>query len=79
MRKALVSTGWAISLSSFSTNRCSLCRGSISGNVHGFQSVEVFAGWRALIIVSSLMSGCSHGHELKKSINGKTHGSSVES
>ena len=32
-----------------------LCRGSISGS---FQSGKAFAGWTALTIISSLMSGC---------------------
>ena len=53
-RKALVGTGWAISLL-FSVNK--LCRGSISGTVGSFQSGEAFAGQRALTTVGSLMSG----------------------
>ena len=42
-----------------------------------FQLGEVFAGWRALNTVSSLMSGC--GEVINpKTIDGKTHGSSVQ-
>ena len=41
----------------------SLYRGSISGIVGSFQSGEAFTGWRALTIVSSLMSKRGRGHE----------------
>ena len=66
-RKPLVSTGWTISLL-FSTNghrNCSsdVCRGFLSDTIGSFQSAEVFAGQRALTVVSLLMSGCGQGHE----------------
>ena len=38
-------------------------KGSILCTVDSFQSGEAFTGWRALNIVSSLMSGRGRGHE----------------
>ena len=60
-RKALVGTGLGISFL-FDTNGC-LYRGSISGTVGSFQLGEAFTCWRALTIVSSLMSGHGRGHD----------------
>ena len=37
-------------------------RSSISGNVDSFQLEEAFTGWKALTIVSSLMSGCCRAY-----------------
>ena len=61
-RKALVSTGWAISLP-FSTNGHKNCSSAFvgahnSGSVGSFRSGEAFASQRALTNVSLLMSGC---------------------
>ena len=67
-RTALVGTAWTISYL-VSTNRLrkplpSPCRGGISGTVSRFQwEARVFAGWRALIIEISLMSGSDQGRD----------------
>ena len=65
-RKALVDTGWSISLLFDKQAQIRfLCpfRGSISGTVDSFQSGEAFNGRRALTIVNPLMSGHGRGHE----------------
>ena len=62
-RKALVSIGLSISLLSATNGLCYIMS-SISGTVGGFQLGEAFTGWRALTIVSSLMSGRDKGHDL---------------
>ena len=65
-RKALIDTGWAISLLLTQTDvdKAPLhFRSSISGTVGSFQSGEAFTGWRALTIVSSLISRHGRGHE----------------
>ena len=40
-----------------------LCRGSIFGTADSFQLREAVTNWRALTIVSPLMSGWGRGHE----------------
>ena len=47
------------------------CRGTISRSVGSFQSSGGFAGWRTLTIESSLMSGCSYGHEPTENVTMK--------
>ena len=47
------------------------CRCTISGFVGSFPSAGALAGWRALTIESSVMSGCDWGHEPKEIVSKK--------